>query len=280
MAAYRGDTLPKKIVRARVWETVHRKMRTFRNKRFLALAGHEAADVGVAVALGAEPSNIVLVDKSKKAANSAQWRYPDVQVFTGELEDVLDKQQFDFAFLDFCSQMTDSTLTLAGLTVTECLLKSQGYLAVTFLCGREQPADPVYEKIFRVQASLPEQNRAQLSRAVVVQREIQKRVRRSSITTVPIAHWFYNSDSDKSHLQMGVYLCQVLSASRIDKDKANEIANKARATTTFVSELSTTEMVDEIYRLEDAGLDPCLVLNMSKGTVAAYKAHATRGTYS
>lgn len=254
-------------------------MKSFENRNFLALAGPEGADVGCACALGADPKRVVLVDKNKKSADHSQWRYPDAHVFHGHLEDILEHRQFGFAFLDFCSQMTDNTLTLAALTVTECLMEQDGFLAITFQCGREQPDDPVYQRVLQEARGLPEENKAQLSRAIVMRSELQRRVRRSYCTTVPIGFWFYQSYVGKGMLPMGVYLCQTHKSSRINWDRANDKANKARPTYEFISDMPAGELVDEIYRLEDQGIDPTLMLNISKGSVAAYKANVTRGSY-
>lgn len=279
------DTIGKKITRLEVW--LHIKMmmgdKAFKKARILVLAGPDGADLGIALNLGADPKNLLAIDISRECVTRTKWLYPEVRVEKKHLAKLIDEgkeRPFDVLFLDFCSPMSEQSLSLVNTAIIGGGTPD-AIFAYTFLCGREMPGDPAYSRIFAKQADLPRASKvAQLSRADVVANELYRRTRRSGRIPMPLHYWFYQSkdeDDGRPGIPMGVYLAQMTSleyTTREDVERSISKSNKS-----FIKPVKA-DLIKRALMLEQMGLDASLMLNVAPGTVAAWKAHATRGTYS
>ncbi len=275
---FKGDSPSKKIVRFEVWDYISNEITIRTSPKVLVLAGPEGSDVGVATQLGIDVKSITAVDTNKKCVTATKWRYPEARVLHSDILEVVGKESFDFVFLDLCGPITNESLTIAT-SVADSLKRSSGYLAFTFLCGRENPKSDTSKLIAKTRAELNRSEKkvklAQISRATAVQQELLKRMRKLNCVVVPLKFWFYQSTN--SFQPFGVYVCQILRTNKATRDVSNDIANKANPEFSFVKDSFLPKTaVGVIAR----NLDPQMTLNASKGSVAAWKAHATRGTYA
>lgn len=291
---YKGDTPSKKMARLTVWCAVDDAMRpgTFSRGKFLFLAGPDCADASVAIGLGAEPKNLTAVDRNKRTAAEAKWRFPAIRVRHADVLEVVEEEKnyFDFIFLDFCAQMTDAMFDTTALSLLEGLTK-HGLLACGFLAGREQDTDGgVRGRLSKVKEELsgrpiPDLGLGvdatkYLARMVLFQRELLSRTRRYGFVPVPLEGFFYRSRREgESHgMPMCIYLARVLPCSPAAGDVALSAALAEPLQVRFIAP-TTKELGSRAVQLEGLGYDPTLLLNVSRSTLAAWKAHATRGTY-
>lgn len=278
---YKGDSPAKKVVRFKVWDLIADQLDA--KGRALVLAGPEGADIGVALSLGFTPKQLTAVDNNKKCITATKWRYPQVRALHADVRDLVERESFNFIFLDLCGPLTEDSLKTAAHVAVNGLKATHGYLAFTFMCGRESPASPIHKAIFTWQAAMSKDRNkqrkktiAQRSRMKVVQSNLLRLVRKSNCVIVPKEFWFYQSEVGDGELPMGVFLCQVLPANRYAKDSSGTEANQANPLMHMVSGADLPSVASAVLK---RGIDPTLGLNASKGTVAAWKAHATRGTY-
>lgn len=274
---YKGDTPPKKVARLQTWLLARTALGVtrFHREPHLVLAGPEAGDVSVALGLGAPPEHLYAVDWNKKAAMSAQGRFPGVHIQHGDVLDVLQEEcsRFGIVFLDFCSQITDEVVRAASAGAT-ALLRG-GLLACTFLVGREQ-AGQERNVIMREKRDLDRKVRGTarqevlpyLARSAAFQRLLE--AQSPTMRFAPLALIFYKSCSQRKikGMPMCIYLTRpthIIEEHRPSRPKYFFFTTTARELGAYAVEL-------------DQQHNAALLLNVSRGTVAAWKAHASRHT--
>lgn len=300
MNNFKGDTPPKKCARLELHFDVQEILGPrYKNARQLFLAGPEAGDVSVALGLGAKPKNLVAVDRDKNTATKAKWRFPEVRIEHCDVLDIIEEQpgSFDFIFLDFCNQITENNLDTVALAAVEGLKhKEHSLIACTFMTGRENDveAGSFRSRILVERAKLEKEinklapwrkelwlkSLSMLARVPIISQELLHRTRTSSCIVTPISLFFYVSPrkGQSGGMPICTYFAKVVKCNRYSIEKYAKEALEYIPEFHFFSE-TDKELGLHAVRLIEQGHDPSLVLNVSKGTVAAWRANATRGAY-
>ena len=298
---FKGDTPGKKLARLETWRIIFDALGRdrFLSGRYLFLAGPDMGDASVLLGLGVPAERLVAVDYESVAASSAAYSFPQVTVHH---EDVLhtieractEKTTYDAIFLDFCAPIIESNLDTVGLAILEGLSRS-GIVACTFLAGREQDSTggkraSVLAMRNRVEAALKnlsiedrkkwEDAIPYLARLSVLQKELLQRTRPLGAVPVPLACIFYKSRSEGElkGMPMCTYIARSVMNSKLSIDDQLRVALE-ESPEIFFFDPSTKELGEYAVKLTELNYDPKLLLNATKGTVAAWKAHASRGTY-
>ena len=299
--SFKGDTPGKKLARLETWRIILDALGKdrFLSGRYLFLAGPDMGDASVLLGLGVPPERLLGVDYDGVAAASATWAFPQVKVLH---EDVLhtverarnEKSLYDAIFLDFCAPIIERNLDTIGLALLEGL-NHYGIIACTLLAGREQDTKggvrtEVLAMRTRVETALqklPVEDRQKwddavpyLARLSVLQKELLRRARVFGIVPVPIACVFYKSRSDDEYkgMPMCTYIARAIPNSNLSVEDQLRAA-LAHSPEIYFFDPTAKELGEYAAELVRLKYDPSLLLNATKGTVAAWKAHAARGTY-
>ncbi|HEV8462063.1 MAG TPA: hypothetical protein VGQ38_15290 [Gaiellaceae bacterium] len=133
---YLGDSPAKKLARLSFWRAVRAGLsKPFRESTFFVLASREGGDVSVLLGLGAAAHQIVAVDREAEAVAAFRKKWPSVRCELGEADAVADVLRPDVAFLDFCSPVGAGVLATAGRVAGRVRLG--GLFGVAVLKGRE-----------------------------------------------------------------------------------------------------------------------------------------------
>lgn len=127
---FKGDTPTKRLARVEVYAAACLALRAAHRDpargRYLALAGADAAEVGVLRHMvGASPGNVLFVDENKKGLDAAIRRWPGVQTFKGPLHEAPIPARLSFANLDWMDGRLNPSETLA-LARVRCALDGRG----------------------------------------------------------------------------------------------------------------------------------------------------------
>jgi hypothetical protein len=91
--------------------------------------------------LGIPDHNIFGVERDPAAAKRIQERYPDINVYCGEMNDFIYSYEgppFDIVSLDYCGYFAQKRLGALTLLAGRHMLAERAVVAVNFLAGREQ----------------------------------------------------------------------------------------------------------------------------------------------
>jgi hypothetical protein len=311
---YKGESPSKKMARAKYWRAVKREMGDrFHTTTHVVLASREGGDISALKAFGVADSNIVAVDRVQEAAEACAAKWPGIEVVHGDIADVVEKRKdrVGSVLIDFCGPICAETV-LTGRRV----LRALNYKSVfgwALLKGREQGDVVVNDgspMCRRERRAMLASNRNHLKKApntFRVMTEMMATGKVSAKTLVSLSgedvgdnmarvyayltavhatrtdRWrgitepkllvLYQSQTATSR---GVPMMMVMSVKhREDERGVNRAANP--------NVMKLNNMTDEMVRAyavsEAADADPALLLNIKPSTVAAWKAHATRGTY-
>lgn len=253
---YSGDSPPKKIARLRFWEAVEDILgaKSFSRGPHLVISSKEGGDISVLLGMGVRADHIIAVDTDPHAVAAARVKFEGVRIERCDFAQMA-KENTPLAcmFVDLCSPIRSGSLEKIMRASSHCLLF--GY---EFLCGREKV--DVYRKIEKFQGTSQEQRIRYLADSPV-----------KGVHYKPARNWHYLS-STESHI--GKPMCITLGSSvqAVRKGPAAVMTSKP-------VEATWDTIREEALDLEAKGLRADLLLNIKRTTLAAYKAHLTRGTY-
>lgn len=299
---YKGDTLAKKLARLETWQTARDLLgeKRFQRGPHLFLVGPTGADASVAVGLGASLGELVAVDHDANIVESAHWRWPGLDIRHEDAintvsDRVLNKLGFNFVFLDFCAQMLDDNIDAVGLALVEGL-NEYGVVAAAFQASREMPKDGEYhgeilkarDVITKQLEQMPREERDNwepllpaLSRFPVFRRALIERTSCHGMVPVPVSVIFYKSKTEGDHHGMGMccFIVQGVPCTPRDENDPHLIEAWTRRPRFHFIDPTPSDFGLRVDALARHGQDPAMLFDLTKGTVAAYKANATRGTY-
>lgn len=258
---YAGETAPKKLKRYFFWSCVQEVLgERFFSSNFLGLSSEEAGDASVLLGLGVSPSRIVLSETDGKACSAAHKKFPLVSIYN---EDVLatvkrfPKGHFSTMFLDYCGNASEDLLLRTQRVVAHGLAKD-GLLGVAVQIGREYSTRELI--LNRRKSEGSDNEDSFLARAGFLKDEMAKRC---GIYPLMLLR-YCGRGIDLRGQPMCVFL-----GSR----------NKNNTPSHVMFEPGPGEIQRLSVELADNKQDAGLLLNVSKGTLAAWRAHVTRGTY-
>lgn len=144
--SYGGESNAKRIARAKSWMYMLIQLKSKKppdQLRALVLSGPIAADVRVLGTMGVPPQNVTAVDIDEKAIKSSMIIEPDADYQLGDVLDVVRRsrkkligRKYDLIFLDYCSAISQRTVTKSVRVAKEALING-GIFATGFMYGRE-----------------------------------------------------------------------------------------------------------------------------------------------
>ena len=299
---YKGESPSKKLARLFYWNGIQKELgvKRLREKKHLILVSRIAGDIPVLLTMGVPPKNIIAVDINPNAAYAAQEKYPQVRIICGDITKIVKeyRREIATAYLDFCDCLSQQYISKV-MEVVKHGLSEQAILGCTFLCGREKDTNLLIA-IEKCKKELLEDNRnndlnfAAISRCTVLFGRLAGEGMKVRIYMKPREALYYMSSTKSSH---GVPMC-IASLNTLRAPIGTSV-EKIRAKTNA----SIGEFVD--IKLKDCNIDDgtlrSMILsqeadmrsrgdveglrlladayNIDSSTIAAWKAHASRGTY-
>lgn len=145
------EPLIKKQARLVFWQDVAVAFgRAFLEQRFLVLASATAGDVGVLLGLGVPERQIVGVDLSPRAVQTAAARYPRVRFLCGDVFALAPTVPHDVALFDVCGPMDPQILLSVERYLAECSPELFGYGVMR---GREHPGNFFWQMLQEIRAN-------------------------------------------------------------------------------------------------------------------------------
>lgn len=312
---YKGESPSKKMARAKYWRAVKREMgERFLRELHVVLASREGGDISALIAFGVPREKIVAVDRVKEAAEACAAKWPGVGVVHGDIADVVEalRDRVGSVLLDFCAPVCTETV-LTGRRVLRAL-RYKSVFGWAVLKGREQGdivVDGAGDMGRRQRRAMEASNRRYQKKAPALHGTMVKMMAHGEVAardlldsstedvgqhvgrayayltavhadrmmpwrgiTEPKLVIAYQSITAASR---GVPMMMCLSV----KHRPDGHQPWKRPANPMVVQLS--KMTDEAVRAyavsEAPDADPAMLLNISPATIAAWKAHATRGTY-
>lgn len=307
---YKGESWGKRRARDAFWSTVighHRERGALGQFGYLILASREGGDVSTLLGHGVPVECILAVERNAEAFDAFRKKWPEVHCEFGDVADVAKKfgPQIGGALLDFCSELTPEVLRTSIDVMNAIALNAA--LGVAILRGREKNSAahhgvtgmpnrglkrahyssrkkrPMLQKL-SIEAAYGEFDGRKLidaakraypgvyddSRGMALFAAIDGagfgRIVRPNVVIN-----YHSRTEDSGGVPMSIALGAVIDRGLgWVKDRHWDVVNIG----------SLTE--DDIRKLVLAGEfgdEPHLRLNVSKGTIAAWRAHETRGTY-
>jgi len=298
MTTYAGESVAKKIARARMYTAAMRAWALSGRPGGIAitLAGPEACEVGaLRDFLAYKPADVLFVDRNAACIDAVKKRWPAARTFHGDLLDAIKAtERIGFIHLDFMGNYTDS--------VDECFaalrtrLVPKGIATYTFLRGREsarlirwREAAVAAEKIGWClcddascrNETVRLEGYTELMRAAIEGRRCccNKCTDQTEIFLVGLARY----DSGRS--PMGI-ISQQRMPQKLRGPRWERAYDKLCARISFrprlISEDSDEDLRLYAVKMRKKGVHRDLVaalLDVAPATVTAWEAHATRGTY-
>lgn len=305
---YKGESPAKKLARISVWEMIAAgRSRPMGDARYLVLASREGGDINFLLGTGIKPTQIFAADINKAACAMARERFPGVTVLEGDVVDYArDKKlpNFDAIFLDFCGPVCESTLTaFHEVILWKATQDSVAVLGV--MRGREQSEfaqECAQQKRVRVEWMETGRLDPELgdnSRGDVMTRWL---LDKSMGLGLPYLALPYGAVHYHSRTELAGGVPMFMKGYRVARNWPRrsrsafiESAQKKWHTlrrafdvdggirTVMISGQDNDEKVRKILLDVAASMSlqhPEMIMNVSKATLAAWKAHATRGTYA
>lgn len=253
---YRGDSPPKKLARILFYKEVRRRLgsQRFVRGKYLIIPSKDAGDAGVLHSLGVPLQNIYGIDQDYHAVAAAKYKFPDAHFVHGQFWDVFDQFPkllgqggLNCAFIDLCCPLREEIIKHVISVGTKARL-----LGFEFLCGREQG---------NILHSLRAKGFDETPKPRLEYLEAFRN--RSHYFNID-SSWYYKSHS-AAHLGKAMLACLGTVSTR----------KRAAASPTTVH-IEWKEIRENCLRQYE--IAP-LRWNISKGSLAAWKAHETRGTY-
>jgi hypothetical protein len=291
---YAGESWAKKLARARYWELVHTHFLTrIIPGQHLVLASRECGDLAVCDALGYD---CVGAERNHDAYKTAFAKYGDRVVF-GDVARVASGRRLCHAFLDFCGVLNGvSAQTVADVAEH---ISVGGLLGVAFQKGRDpyelksaiQPRSRRERRMLQATSRRAGLGHAFFSGESVGQADIQQEtpsVRRALLLASSIClGWVKNRhpcyvrlvrilEYTGHRVPMMVGLFHIRGRPTLERDADDVQLHGDRIA---IEELpSGDEARVAVRSLILDGTDP-RIFNIQPATVAAWKAHQTRGSY-
>lgn len=313
---YKGESPSKKMARASYWRLVADRLgdRFFTGKH-VVLASREGGDIGVLTAMGVAPENIVAADIVKSAADACAAKWPSVEVVHGDVADVVERYAKDVrsVFLDFCGPICTETVQVGRRVLR--VLKYGSIFGVALLRGRERGEVEVNEErplnraARRAIAAMKRKGGTERNAANMMEWQISGR----ADARVAMEEASEEGDQPSGYKRAKAFLAlvhatavnpwqgvthayEIIDYQSVTKESRGvpmsiALCVKERVTQGFTRDsaphkyrvVSAQHYTDEMIRAyavsEASGESPHLLLNVDKATIAAWKAHATRGTY-
>lgn len=295
--SYKGESPGKKLARWEFWgrQRVALGEREWSGGRHAFLASREGGDVSVLEGLGIKAEKMQAIERNSKAADAFADRHPSVPLFRGEAGVFCEREHHSLTtlLLDFCTYPDDQLVRLVARAMRS--IRTGGRIGVGLLRGREKGtarrllarAQEIAPRLAKYEDDLIEPQALDGRDFAFV--EAVNRIAASDRTWFALAGtvYYHSRTSQGQGVPMMVVTGEICRAAKTLPLRwfVKESQNGRRLSRTFEDDgVWKTEVDEEILRanalgMAEAGLDAAKLLNLPAGTVAAWKAHASRGTY-
>lgn len=311
---YKGESPSKKMARLGYWRAVRKFLGgRFTKTKHVVLASREGGDIGVLVGLGVPKENIIAVDQVESAAQACAQKWPGVEVIFGDVADVVEARakEVGSVFLDFCGPISTTTVQV-GRKILRAL-RYDSIFGIALLKGREHGEIEINDE---GRMSRRARRAANAMRRRGGEGAAEANMMTWSTVGKVATREILDGASDESHLggysRAKAFLAALHAAKHdqwsgvtrahfiIDYQSVTKESRGVPMTIALcLKERHTAEayqrhkheygyapmrkFTDEMVRAfavsPSAGPTPHLLLNIDRATIAAWKAHATRGTY-
>lgn len=275
---YRGETPPKRVARLVFWEHVQELLgKKFLLQHHIVLLSQEAGDVSCLLGLGVAPTHIVGVDLDKHAVAAAAAKYPKILMGTRDVEAAVDEQKLrtGSVFLDICAPMRTQTVAKAASVAMKMPVGS--VLGCAFLAGRETGEWGGLIEGAKAKYQVRCGNRAFFMRGPLFFKQLNRQTSRNSTVVLPTKFIYYVSHGEDRYGKP-----MIICIGTVAHIKTGHLRAVGAALAEVEYEYVTAtpfELGSLAAGLEASERPANLLLNATKASVAAWKAHATRGTY-
>lgn len=293
---YIGETDAKRVARLQLYLRIQQLQSEEVRKRgmVVVLAGPEAGEVGcLRYLLNLDPRQVLFVDTDKNGLRVARSRWPGVATFNGDLLDAIQalKAPLAFANLDFTGVMKKKERRIVEEAAL-CTMKG-GFISYTYFTGREMPGRSNFNEIVKVPAireALPshfKKNRLVMDekRTVWYMSELMRLL---GPTFDPAFFLRYDARHEAKysrHSPMGVMAFQNAPHSirtrtweTLMKSGTHEGSTNGKLDTATVKGRLRSKAIALAFKGKTSK-EIAEILNVKAGTVAAWLANETRGTY-
>jgi hypothetical protein len=308
---YKGESPTKKLARVFIWEMIGRYHPRSLNEagNFLVLGSREGGDVAFLIGTGCDPKRIFAADTDADACAILRARFPGVNVLHGDIAEICKDNRlpkFDVIFLDFCGPVTPRTLRTFHLALLRKMTEN-GTAVIGVMRGRELALD-IRQTIETERAHCEEAVKSgerapempDNTRGAAIDKWLLDTVRQCGYPYIPMVCGVLHYHS-RSAKQGGVpmYMRVFRVKRNILRSGASSFLRSADREWQVLKEKSAVTSGVEVHVIENQDDDtkvrgillelardlpavksPELLLNVTKGTLAAWKAHSARGTYA
>lgn len=142
---YKGESPSKKFARYIFWrDLLYAYPEDFRRRRLVFLASRCGGDASVLRAMGVPDAHMLAVERDRCAAEDFAEAYPSIPLHNGDVADAVERLAQDalVVFLDFCGQLSPSTFETVR-RVSNAMRLPQSSLGVAVMRGRESDVGSV-----------------------------------------------------------------------------------------------------------------------------------------
>ena len=270
---------------------------------YLGLASKEAGDFGTLTGLGVGAQNIVMCDLDAEAVEAARCRWhPDATVVHGDISDVVKEGTYSdvpWAMINYdtCSPIRDNTDSVVHELANNIM--DHGLLCCWFLAGRERgdTMDDIVameglvrdalsshrSKSLKIPKDILEDRLPYIARALLMESNLNTGLMRNGCHSRLIRIWTYMSTDPvegKIGSPMVVAMCQIRGGKpKTTQAPLEENLGPAIMHPHFIVTSDCRKRLGQkAMELLNDGRPAGLLLN-SRNSEAAWRAHATRGTY-
>lgn len=256
----------------------------------LVLAGDEASEIGcLRDYLSLPPNTVCFVDNDKKGLDVVKRVWSQSQRFHGPIEDAIPKYSpLKFINFDFCGYVSDKTLPAVEVAAKH--IRSRGIVSYTFARDRENPTTPNWEAAKAVTEKIVSKDPRfrSIDRKSSDWLDTVRFVGYSSLLQAALGRHFetiflmrYREDNRRS---MGIVAFQYMPPSLRTpawRKELNRHHSHEERIGSINAGMARTRLRDIAMKMTDrmSTREVAFILHLSPGTLSAWQAHKTRGTY-
>lgn len=283
--SYAGDSIRKKYARGMCYLSAATRVQRLGNATVVALAGDEGADASIvrALRITTNPQKMLIVDIEKKGLDAARLRWPGIQTFHGWLHEAPLPNVVDLAVLDFCGSL-DNHGVRAGISAFRGKLHPGAVVMVTICYGRDAKSDAMKWAAAREEEHGKKARiigRMEWAHEIIsgllgikTVNYLKSHWRKGMKESTPLTHMVDFKHYTGHRMPM---LAMVIQVGRWGMFHRRAVTTNCRFGDAKTA--GKSQILSLARTAEETGVSAADLLNVSAGTIAAWKAHETRGTY-
>jgi len=264
---YAGESWSKKYARASYWLTAKKSFGdAFGNFTHCALSSREAGDHFVGLAFGL---NVTCVDIDGAAIMAAKEK--GAAVWHGDIAEYVERFSPNHVFLDFCSTVNKKTLEIIERVARA--MPNRGYLGIAAMYGRDEPIMPL------VSGNRSRRRQYESSMRSTWQKNAEVEVK--SWRRLLIVHGQVLASRGARSVPHVTFMCQYKghSVPMFIVGMTFDGPDRRKPMVVHVPKESAAKQRIRNLCVQSSFTGDSHLYNVPAGTIAAWRAHETRGTY-